>query len=127
MFGMGRGTGTSTGMTWAVNTDCEAIDRHLPISEWWGQVVYIAGAVRATRKSLVLAAANKDGGAHVDSALSKEYQVLMNTGEMGWFHYQAEDGPFRPIMDSHLMYLRQMGFELLNSPQLLDLTVADKG
>jgi hypothetical protein len=121
MFGMGQGIGTDKGMTWAANTDCKAIDRQLPIAEWWEQVVYIRGQLQATRRNLVLAAANKDGGAHVDSALTKEYEALMTTGESGWFHYPGEDGTFRPIMDSHLMYIRQMGFELLNSPQLLDL------
>ncbi len=121
LFGMGRGTANASGMTWKANTDCTGIVRQLSIEDWWNQVVFISGSTQATRKSLVLTAADRDGGAHVDSKLSAEYEALMTTGERGWFHYPGEDGAFRPIMDSHLMYIRQMGFELLNSPDLLDL------
>jgi hypothetical protein len=123
LSGMGRMTITSTKSTWAANTDCKAIDRQIPAAEWWNQVVYILGDVRANRKSLVLAAANKDGGAHVDTDLTTEYETLMTTGERGWFSYSPtnEMHNFQPIMDAHLVYIRQMGFELLNSPELLAL------
>lgn len=124
LFGMGQGTFTANGSTWEANTNSTAIVRQLPLSEWWNQVVFIAGKIQATRKSLVLTAADKDGGAHVDAKLTMEYEALMRTGDRGWFHYQGEDGAFRPIMDAHLMYIRQMGFELLNSPELLDLARA---
>lgn len=120
-FGMGQGTFTANGGTWRANTDATAIDRQLPVSDWLNQVVFISGSVQATRKNLILTAADKDGGAHVDAKLTTEYETLMTTGERGWFHFPGEDGAFRPIMDSHLMYIRQMGFELLNSPDLLDL------
>jgi len=123
LSGMGRMTITSTSSTWTANTDCKAIDRQIPVARWWDQVVYILGNVRATRKSLVLAASNKDGGAHVDSNLTTEYETLMTTGERGWFHYSPtnKSHDFQPIMNAHLVYIRQMGFELLNSPELLAL------
>jgi hypothetical protein len=123
LSGMGRMTITSTKSTWAPANDCSAIDKQLPLAEWWNQVVYILGKVQATRKNLVLAAANKDGGAHVDAALTTEYETLMTTGERGWFHYSptSEMHNFQPVMDAHLVYIRQMGFELLNSPELLAL------
>jgi hypothetical protein len=123
LSGMGRMTMTSTKSTWAAATDCSAIDKQIPVQDWWNQVVYILGKVHATRKSLVLAAANKDGGAHVDSSLTLEYETLIHTGELGWFHYppSGEGGTFQPVMDTHLIYIRQMGFEILNSPELLSL------
>ena len=123
LSGMGRMTITSTKTTWKPAINSSAIDKQIPLAEWWDQVVYIFGEVRATRKSLVLAAANKDGGAHVDSSLTPEYETLMTTGERGWFHYSptSMNNDFQPVMDTHLIYLRQMGFELLNSPELLAL------
>jgi hypothetical protein len=125
LSGMGRMTMTSTKTTWAPAVDCRAIDKQLPLAEWWNQVVYILGKIRATRKSLVLAAANKDGGAHVDVSLTAEYETLMSTGQRGWFHYSPNnDQIFQPIMDAHLVYIRQIGFELLNSPELLSLAKA---
>jgi hypothetical protein len=47
----------------------------------------------------------------------------MTTGERGFFHYPTvgETGNFKPIMDAHLVYLRQIGHELLSSPDLLAL------
>ena len=41
--------------------------------EWWTQeTVYRFGAFRIKRQDLVLHAANKDGGAHVDEKLAPE-------------------------------------------------------
>ncbi len=51
------------------------INEFIPISMWWNQVVMILGGYHITRKKIVLAAANKDGGAHVDTKLTKEYEV----------------------------------------------------
>ena len=72
---------------------------------------------------MVLAAAYKDGGAHVDAKLTADYETLMTSGERGFFHYQTtgETGNFKPIMDAHLVFLRQIGHELLSSPDLLAL------
>ncbi|HEY5330704.1 MAG TPA: hypothetical protein VIJ79_12520 [Acidobacteriaceae bacterium] len=123
LTGMGRLTMTNTKSTWAPAIDCSAIDKQISVPDWWSQVVYVLGKVQATRKSLVLAAANKDGGTHVDSSLTHEYETLMHTGELGWFRYRPQgiEGSFQPVMDTHLIYIRQMGFELLNSPELLAL------
>lgn len=122
MTSMGRMRATSTETTRKANTDPSALQIQLTVQEWWNQVVYIYGKVHATRKSLVLGAANKDGGAHVDTKLNEEYKALMLTGERGWFHYSpSNDGRFEPVMNEHFLYIRQMGFELLNSPELLAL------
>lgn len=41
-------------------------ERFIPFSDWWEtEVVCLTADVRMTRKSLVLAVANQDGGAHV--------------------------------------------------------------
>jgi len=62
LFGMGQGTFTAKGGTWKANIHSTAIVRQVPISEWWNQVVFISGKTEATRKSLVLTAADRDGG-----------------------------------------------------------------
>lgn len=95
----------------------------MSVSDWWSQIVYVLGKVQSTRKSLVLGAADKDGGAHVDAALSTDYETLATTGQRGWWHYSPNDDPnsTEPVTDVHLVYLRQMGFEIMNSPELLAL------
>ncbi len=119
---MGRLRMDNTGTTWNACTDPDAIVGVLPLPVWWEQVVYVSGHIWATRRNLILGAATRDGGAHVDTTLTPEYEALMTTGMRGWYHYSPHnDGKFQPVMDSHLIYIRQMGFELLNSPELLAL------
>ncbi len=125
-IGMGRLTltagPTATGGTWKPSISPDSIKTQLSVSDWWNQIVYILGTARCSRKDLVLAAADKDGGAHVDAKLTADYETLMTSGERGFFHYPTgETGNFKPIMDAHLVYLRQIGHELLNSPDLLAL------
>jgi hypothetical protein len=121
---MGRLTLTTAGAIWKAAITADSIKTQLPVSDWWTQIVYIFGALQLSREKLVLHAANKDGGAHVDKTLTPEYEVLMTSGERGFFHYSpsGKPGSFKPIMDAHLVYLRQMAHELLSSTQLLALT-----
>lgn len=124
LMGMGRfSTVVGGSTTWKAATVPNAIKRQLPVSDWWNQVVYILGKTQASRKDLILAAANKDGGAHIDANLTAEYETLMTTGQRGFLHNSPtnETHNFQPVMDAHLVYLRQMGFEILSSPELLAL------
>ena len=77
---------------------------------------------RITRKDIVLAAANKDGGAHVDANLTDEYKALTKDGAVGCFVYETLGNRLEaPIRDAHLVSLRQIGCELLHSPELTKL------
>lgn len=96
------------------------VNDYIPVSKWWNQVVVVLDKKhRITRKNIVLAAANKDGGAHVDKKLSAEYAALAQDGSVGSFVYEAQNSrEEKPIESAHLVSLRQMGYELLNSPGL---------
>jgi hypothetical protein len=123
-MGMGSLRITPTESTWSANIDPASIKGFLSVNDWWQQVVYVRGpAVRLARKNIVLAAANKDGGAHVDASLTPEYTTLISSGELGFFRHShpGEPDTSKPIMDAHLVYIRQMGHELLSSPELLAL------
>jgi hypothetical protein len=103
--------------------DGPPINTLVPVSEWWTQVVMVLNGVRISRKDIVLAAANKDGGAHVDAKLSAEYEALARDGAVGSFVYQMEGSrTSAPIQNAHLVSLRQVGYELLHSPDLLALS-----
>jgi hypothetical protein len=99
------------------------IKAFVPVSTWWNQVVYVLNpTTRLKRKDIVLCAANKDGGAHVDSILNVEYQALTQDGVLGSLVYQkGTETSAQPFTDAHLVAIRQMGHELLNSPSLLSL------
>ena len=102
--------------------DGPPINQPVPMSKWWDQVVMVLNGQRISRRDIVLAAANKDGGAHVDSKLSAEYEALAKYGAVGTFVYQTQGQRVEaPIQDAHLVSLRQLGYELLHSPELLKL------
>jgi hypothetical protein len=81
---------------------------------------------RLRRRDIALAAANKDGGTHVDDKLTPEYERLLSPEALAMYGGDIHliDGrtvqPV-PITDTHLVYLRQMGFEVLESPALRSL------
>jgi hypothetical protein len=111
---------TSAGMTFEPPLDRSSRKRLLPVPQWWKEPVTIVDAgVRVSRRDIALVAANKDGGAHVDATLTAEYQKL-KTGL--W----AMLGTGKLVSDHHLLYLRQMGFEILNSPELVALSESRK-
>jgi hypothetical protein len=93
------------------------------VSDWWSQVVYaLDDGTKLTRKDIVLAAADKDGGAHVDIKLTTEYELLLAPGSLGTLVFeQGGETENQPITDGHFVALRQMAYELLNSPELLAL------
>lgn len=99
------------------------MNEFIPVSKWWNQVVMVLDAKhKITRKHIVLAAANKDGGAHVDEKLTDEYVALSAAGAVGTFVYETQGNREEaPIESAHLVSLRQMGYELLHSPKLVEL------
>ena len=105
----------------------------VPIQEWWEMPVYVrTRLVRNSsgqdeteetflrRRDIILAAANKDGGAHVDEKLEPNYERLAASGALGMYANRITVGDgtvvnLPPIRDAHLIYLRQMGYEVLHS------------
>jgi hypothetical protein len=83
----------------------------LPIAEWWTQPIFVVNREPITRRDLVLGAANKDGGAHVDKHLSPGYVTAMNLWEM-------KDVP---LSMNHFFALRRIGLEVLSSADLYRL------
>jgi hypothetical protein len=94
----------------------------VPVGEWWPQIVYVAQGIRFSRKSIVLCAANQDGGAHVDPELDPDYKLLTTPGSTGVFvTVRNGESKVQLLDDYHLRALRQMAYELLSSPELLAL------
>lgn len=103
------------------------------VEDWWNQIIWMEcqSAQMLSRKDLVLAAANKDGGAHVDLDSPKNYEAIKKMQQGGFSVYAhpiVEDeflkhGGLVGISqeNSHLAAIRQMGYELLNSSELTDL------
>jgi hypothetical protein len=97
--------------------------RTIPATAWWdGEVVFVGSGKRLKRKQLVLYAADKDGGAHVDGSFPAEYQWLINGADVSTSIRLPDGSELQNILPNpHLAYLRQMGYEVLRSPELLKL------
>jgi hypothetical protein len=97
--------------------------RFIPAAAWWnGEMVFFGCGKKFKRSSLVLHAANKDGGAHVDGTIPPDYEWLINGADVA-FGYTTADGRdfINKLPNPHLAYLRQMAHEILSSPELLKL------
>ncbi|WP_212745127.1 hypothetical protein [Hydrogenophaga sp. 2FB] len=111
------------GMTFGESIEYTPIDFGLPsipCYEWWVQPVYLINGHLLCRRDVILAAANKDGGAHVDSP-----DVNLDALNEGfWLTTKiAEDGEkvSAPVVNNHFRMLRRFADELLHSPDLLAL------
>ncbi len=96
--------------------------RLVPADEWWTEVIHVfdRGATRVSRKTMVLGAANKQGGAHVDPKLGGAFKRLAQDGALLHRVTRQPDGSEvrQPLLDIHIVNLRDMAFEIVNSPDI---------
>jgi hypothetical protein len=88
--------------------------------DWWTQPVFYRDKIFYARQDVVLSAANKDGGAHVDIPDNK----LLALQEGFWIKTTVgSDGQktSTPLSNNHFRMLRRFSDELLQSKDLLDL------
>lgn len=99
--------------------------KYLPLSDWWQECVYVLEHGKPiTRFAIMIAAANNDGGAHVDASLEPLYASLAEQGSLGSFGTMDDDDNFtkvEPISRAHHVALRQIAYEVLNSPEFMKL------
>lgn len=95
--------------TWPIKSS----EVYISFDNCWSNTVHVIGNEHHSRKSLTLAAANKDGGAHVENSLPSEYVALSKS----WIGIEGplQEQEFGPIAAS----LRTMAFEVLHSPELV--------
>jgi hypothetical protein len=88
--------------------------RWLDFNNWWNTVIFVyEGGRQLTRKDLVLAVSNQDGGAHVDPALNENYARLSRLNALGRF--TSDETGMVPLGDAELVSVRQIAHELLKS------------
>ncbi|ELN0130410.1 hypothetical protein RY607_001030 [Raoultella planticola] len=100
-------------------------NKFLPLREWWNECVYVVERGNLiTRLIIMIAAANNDGGAHVDEELEPLYASLAADSSLGTVeiineHYEVISN--YPIINAHHTALRQMAYEVLHSPEFISL------
>jgi hypothetical protein len=87
--------------------------KSVPFDKWWNDSVFRDGQGESlSRRNLVLAAANQDGGAHVDPSLNETYAQLSLDNSMGLMTV-GPDGDQVPMPGPEGAALRQIAHELL--------------
>jgi hypothetical protein len=98
----------------------------IPWQQWWSVepiLALIETKEPITRRQLVLACANKDGGAHVDEIKPREYERLeegLGIEVIVRFRGRTEPEQVK-LRNANVAALRQIGHEILASPDLADL------
>ena len=124
--------GTPAGFEWSVSPipKLERTKIHsLSIHEWLTETILMTHSFEFSREALILKAANKAGGAHIAPDLSLEEYALIHRTQYFAPETLVISGlsvtmaPHPTMPKPYLMALRQMAWEILNSPDLLALTV----
>ena len=89
---------------------------YLSVDAWWNEVIH-QFRERFSRADIILAAANQDGGAHIDP--SPHQKTILLRGSLGTVTTTTNRGTQkRELTNPHFSMIRQFGFEILNSPDL---------
>ena len=102
------------------------ITQTLKLDDWWAQKIWIYQPYSYTRKQLILDMTNKDGGAHVDATTPNEYIEI--SGASGGFPIQVNNSrtgqeKFYTYEQAHFCTVRQIAWELQNSPDFVALSL----
>ncbi len=114
LFGIGVGKEETTFVPYL--DDIPGSDpRHAPYDEYWNRIVFHdKNNETFTRKEIVLAVANKDGGSHVDPELDQKYVDLARNNSLGW-EGSANGQEHAPPKGAELAAMRQIAHEILRT------------
>lgn len=95
--------------------DFEIPDIHKTVkvlfNNWWEKIIIADFEEnKLSRKELVLAVCNKDGGAHIDPKLDNKYAKITRLGSLGFRTLTREY-----LSDSELASIRQITYEVLKT------------
>jgi hypothetical protein len=111
-IGLAMMTMTEAGADYFAPLDDVPWKRWLSFGDWWNEIIFVdRERAEMSRKNLVLAVANQDGGAHVDPTLSETYARLSRHNSLGWV-FEPGNVPIENVTRSAI---RQVGHEALKT------------
>ncbi len=88
--------------------------RWVSFDEWWNRVIFVdQEGSETSRRDLILAVANEDGGAHVDPVLNEKYANLSRRNSLAW-RFSSPRGDV-PLEGPEKATVRQITHEVLKS------------
>lgn len=89
-------------------------NKYVLFPDWWNDTVIVDKyKSKFSRRELVMALANKDGGAHVDPELDQRYADLTRNNSIGWILSDGTEE--RPMGNIELHSMRQIAYEMISS------------
>lgn len=88
--------------------------RQIPFACWWSNPVMKVDGTWS-RKQLVLALSNQEGGAHVDPSLNTRYEALAKSNGLGWVAGNSTRGTTPFSGNVVAVAVRQIAYEVLQS------------
>ncbi|MBU0476831.1 SEC-C domain-containing protein [Patescibacteria group bacterium] len=88
---------------------------YVEFDEYWNRIIFIDQHHNSfTRKNIILAVANQDGGAHVDPKIEERYKQLSRENSLGW-KISLDGKIWEDSQGSELAAVRQIGHEILRT------------
>lgn len=88
--------------------------KHVGFKEWWNMEVFRdARKGVLSRKTMILSAADQDGGAHVDPVLDHPYSAYAIGEAIGW-RFVGKEGE-KPVVHPARVAIRQIAHEVLKT------------
>jgi hypothetical protein len=85
----------------------------VPFGMWWTKTIYRSAGL--SRRDLVLALADTDGGAHVDPRLAANYAGLTRQNTLGWSYQDSNGRSIEFEGNAAKASIRQMTWEVLET------------
>ena len=89
----------------------------LELNDWWNEIIFDDKQFFLSRKDVVLAVSNKDGGAHVDPEFDESYASITKRNSLGHF-IQTNGYSVPPNNNPIYASIRQIACEVLYSCEL---------
>ncbi len=91
------------------------ITGYIDFENYWSEIIFNDKLGNSySRKDIVLAVANQDGGSHVDPELNEKYASLSRSNSLGWVSRDYSD-KWIPVKGAELAAIRQITHELLRT------------
>lgn len=88
---------------------------YVGFDDYWNRIIFIDQYNNSfSRKELILAVANQDGGAHVSPDIDKKYRQLARENSLGW-KVSTDGRIWKNPEGAELAAVRQIGHELLRT------------
>lgn len=94
---------------------------YLQLEDWWNEIIFDDKQFYLSRKDVVLAVSNKDGGVHIDPEFDECYANISKRNSLAIYITGSDKQSNKPANNTIYASIRQIAYEILCSIELLDI------